>query len=114
MKTFDPPPYQQPMTEGGVISPWWKGWYLKVSSWFGSGQLPNSITPGASPYAYQNPTSWDQNVVVKGGTVTKIEYSRDDSTYYDVGVTAGMFVVFPGDFLRVTYAVAPTMTAITR
>lgn len=68
-----------------------------------------SITPGASPYAYQNTDGYNQRVTVQGGTVSKIEISPDGSTYTDIGVTAGMFDVDYSDYLRVTYSGTPTM-----
>lgn len=75
---------------------------------------PAGITVGASPFTYNNTASNDQSVIVKGGTVSKIEFSRDNITYFDVGVVAGMFTVSKGDYLRVTYTVVPTMTGISR
>ena len=76
---------------------------------------PSSISVGSSPFNYQNASStYDESVIVKGGTVSKIEFSRDNSTFYDVGVTAGMFTLNPADSLKVSYSVAPTMTSIPR
>lgn len=72
----------------------------------------SAITPSGSPYSYQNLDGYPQNVVVQGGTVSKVEYSVDNSTFTDLGVTAGSFRVEPGDYLRVTYTGAPTMTKI--
>lgn len=114
MKRFDTPPYGRPVEEGGRISYLWENWFKKITSRLGSGLLPQGVTVGASPFTLQNTTEWDQSIIVQGGTVSKIEYSRDNATYYDTGVTAGMFWVSPTDYLKVTYTVAPTMTAITR
>lgn len=75
---------------------------------------PAGITVGASPFLYHNTSTNDQSVIVKGGTVSKVEFSRDNTTFFDVGVVAGMFTVSKGDYLRVTYTVAPTMTGISR
>ncbi len=69
-----------------------------------------SITPGASPYAYQNTDGYNQRVIVQGGTVTKIEISPDGSAYTDTGATAGVFAVDYGDYLKVTYSSVPTMS----
>lgn len=111
MKLFQPPQ----LFENFVHSnPWLVDWMKRVSSRFGSNLLPTGITVAASPFVVQNTTDWDQSIIVQGGTVSKIEYSRDTSTYYDVGVIAGMFWLSPLDYLRVTYTVAPTMTTITR
>lgn len=76
--------------------------------------LPSVITPSGSPFSYQNTFDGDVSVIVKGGTVTLIEYTRDNAAFYDVGVIAGMFSLSTRDRLRVTYSVAPTMTLITR
>lgn len=69
-----------------------------------------TITPGASPYSYQNTTALPQLVVVSAGTVSAIDMSTDNSTFRTTGVTAGSFIVPTGVYLRVTYTVAPTMT----
>jgi hypothetical protein len=78
------------------------------------GSAPSAITVTASPFAYQNAGSYNASVLVQGGTVTKVEFSRNGSTYYDVGTVAGMFQLSPSDYLKVTYTVAPTMTRIVR
>ena len=77
--------------------------------------LPSAITPGASPYTYSNNVScFTEDIVVAGGTVSAIEITRDGTTFYNVGSTAGMFTLNQGDKLKVTYSAAPTMTKITR
>lgn len=81
---------------------------------FRSLTAPAAITVTASPFTYHNVSGFDQSAIVKGGTVTLVEFSRDNVTFFDVGVLAGMFTLSKGDYLRVTYAVAPTMTAIPR
>ena len=76
--------------------------------------LPSSVTPGASPYTYQNTSGRPGDMIVSGGTVSDIAFSRDDATFYGVGVVSGVFPLSAYDFLRVTYTVAPTMTFIPR
>lgn len=66
-----------------------------------------SITPTGSPFSYTAPSSG--RVYVNGGTVTIVETGRDGA-FVVSGVLAGAFPVSTGDVLRVTYAVAPTMT----
>jgi len=73
----------------------------------------STLTPGGSPYSYTNATDNDKEVIVRGGTVSLIEHGRGGS-YESVGVTAGIFHVSPGDVLRVTYTVAPTMRLVPR
>ena len=75
-----------------------------------SGSAASSIAVGASAFVYQNTGQSSEDVIVSGGTVTTIEISRDGSTFFVAGVLGGQFHLSPGDKLRVTYAVAPTMT----
>jgi hypothetical protein len=75
---------------------------------------PAAQTVGASPWVYTNNTGNDQSEIVQGGTVTKIEFSRNGGSYIDTGVTAGMFQLSPLDSLRVTYAVVPTINVVVR
>lgn len=77
-----------------------------------TGAAAQAISVGASAFTYQNQSGVPENVLVSGGTVTTIEYSRDGSTFFVVGLLAGQFRLSPLDKLRVTYAVAPTMTRI--
>lgn len=75
---------------------------------------PSGITVGASPFTFTNDNLYTVDVVVKAGTVSAIEFSRDGSIWYDIGVVAGMFTLSKNDQLRVTYTVAPTLTLIPR
>jgi hypothetical protein len=76
--------------------------------------LPRAVVVGASPFLAQNTTGRDVDIIVTGGTVSAIAFSRDNATFYAVGLTAGMFRLSPFDYLRVTYSVAPTMTLVPR
>lgn len=75
---------------------------------------PITITPGASPYTYQNTNTYPADVIVSGGTVTAVAFSRDNVTFYTVGLINGVFALSPYDFLRVTYTLAPTMILVPR
>ena len=67
----------------------------------------------ASPYTYKNTDSRPQLVTVGGGTVSAIARSRDNSVFDTIGaVTGGDFILAPGDYLKVTYTVAPTIFSI--
>ena len=76
--------------------------------------LPSGVTPGASPYTYQNTSGRPGDMIVSGGTVSAIDFSRNNATFYSVGGVSGVFPLSAYDFLRVTYIVAPTMTFIPR
>jgi hypothetical protein len=77
--------------------------------------LPSVITVTASPFSYQNTSAfYDEDVIVQVGTVSSIQFTRDNVTFNDVGVIAGMFRLSPGDRLKITYSSAPTMILIPR
>lgn len=75
---------------------------------------PSNITVTASPFTYQNTGLYDADVIINGGTVTQIEFSRDNSTFYTIGTTQGMVRLSPNDRVVVTYSSAPTMTLVQR
>jgi len=73
---------------------------------------PTSITVGASPFVYQNKDNVEEDIIISGGTVSSLAWSRDGSTYYNLGLTSGVFHLEPGEYLQVTYTAAPTMTKV--
>lgn len=75
---------------------------------------PRNVAVGASPFTLQNTTGRSVDIIVTGGTVSAIAFSRDNVTFYGVGSTAGVFWLSPNDYLRVTYTVAPTITLVPR
>jgi hypothetical protein len=64
---------------------------------------------GASPLIYE-PSKRGQ-AIVSGGTVSAVELSRDGTTYYDTGQTAGVFPMSAADSIRITYTGTPTVLA---
>lgn len=85
----------------------------RLAQWKPAGYaLPSNIVPSGSPYSYQNTLDTDCDVLVQGGTVSKVEFSRDNANWYDVGTVAGMFHLRSRDYLKVTYTGAPTMTLV--
>lgn len=76
--------------------------------------LPSAGSLGASPAVIQNPAAYAQDVMVSGGSVSLIEYSRDGVSWYTTGLVGGMMRLSPGDRLRITYLVPPTVTWIPR
>ena len=75
--------------------------------------IPSTML-NASPYTFTNGWQTPITVNVAGGTVSDISYSRDGGTTLVTLATATVFTVTvqPGDSLRITYAVAPTVTFI--
>lgn len=76
--------------------------------------LPANQIPGASPYTYTNANAYVEDILVAVGTVTLIEFSRDGATWYATGIIAGLARLSPGDRLKVTYTLAPTITRVPR
>lgn len=70
------------------------------------------ITVGASPYTWTNTTGNRVVVYVSGGTVTTINAVVAAADVL-VGLLAGSVTVRPGDGVKVTYVVAPTMNYVT-
>ena len=73
------PTYTEPLETGKATT---RGWY---TFWLGllQGQpmgSPTGIVPGVSPYSYVAPLGG--TVVLSGGTVTKVEVSRDGRRVY--------------------------------
>lgn len=103
------PNFNVPLQKQGVTS---KDWFIYWAALF-NGLAPAAevaITPGVSPYSYSAPVKG--SVIVSGGTVSAIAFSRNGTTFYTTGQTSGMFTLNAQDRLRVTYTVLPTMTFV--
>lgn len=72
------------------------------------------ITVGASPFTYKNTTQYAVDVMISGGGISKLLFTRDGTTFYNTGSYYGMFTLSPNDQLKVYYVTAPTMTLIPR
>lgn len=66
-----------------------------------------NVVVGASPFSYTAPRQG--MLLMSGGTVSLIQYGRG-GTMFTMGVLAGPVGVMAGDVVRITYAVAPTLT----
>lgn len=80
----------------------------------GAGGLPTGIPPTGSPMLFRNVDAFDEDVIVKGVGVTKLEFSRDNISFFDIGVVQGMIHLSPNDYLRITYSAGPTLTKVPR
>lgn len=103
------PNFNVPLVNKGVTN---KDWFFFWSNLF-KGLSPaneSPVTVGASPFVYSADVRG--SVIVNGGTVSAIAFSRDGTTFYTTGQTAGMFTLNAGDQLRVTYTVLPTLTFV--
>lgn len=88
--------------------------YYPYSVASSSPSATSGITPTGSPFTYQNTDSTIISVLISGGTGITIEFSRDGSNYYGVGLLGGEYLLSPSDRLRVSYTLAPTMTRVPR
>ena len=103
------PNYPVPLARGQVTE---SAWYRFFAGLF-QGLPPENVTVpavGASPYTYSAVRKG--SLIVEGGTVSSIEFSRDGTDYYDVGTTAGMFMLNASDILRITYSGLPNVTFV--
>lgn len=67
------------------------------------------LVPGASPFSLINTGYVPLRHQISGGTVSAIAYSRDGTNFDNVGFTSGQVDVNPGDQIRITYTVPPTV-----
>lgn len=75
---------------------------------------PNTLTVGASPYTYINDTGAPVDVMISGGGISKLQFTRNGSSFYSTGSFYGMFTLSPWDAVKVTYVAAPTMVVVPR
>lgn len=103
------PNYPLRLTEGGNTT---KDWYFFWAGLF-QGLAPAAVLPVAptgSPYTYTAPSKGF--MLITAGTVSAVDFSRDGTTFYSYGTTAGQFQLNKSDLLRITYTVTPTMTFV--
>lgn len=98
------PNFNVPLLIQGVTS---KDWYFFFTGLF-RGLAPSNVETvvlGTSPYTYTADSKGF--LLVTGGTVSLIEFSRDGTTFYTMPTTSGQFTMNAADQLRITYTVAP-------
>src|SRR3954468_3899620 len=103
------PNYPVPLEKDGKTG---KDWYFFWTGLY-NGLPPAAevaVTVGVSPYTYS--AAVRGSLIVSGGTVSAIAFSRDGVTFYNVGQTSGMFLLNAADQLRITYTVLPTVTFV--
>jgi hypothetical protein len=103
------PTYQVPLIVDRQTT---RDWYFFFTGLF-RGLPPENVSvpiAGASPYTYS--ASRKGSLIVTGGAVSLIEFSRDGAAYYNVGQTSGMFALNASDVLRITHAGAPTLVFV--
>lgn len=74
---------------------------------------PYTITVPATTVAAQYIEGFDSTLLITGGTVTAVFLSRNNSTFYQVAAATNVAVpIQQGDYFRLTYSVAPTITVL--
>lgn len=103
------PSFNEPLSIRGVTS---RNWYFFWDALW-RGLAPGEVLPltlTGSPFTYS--PSIKGSVIISGGTVSLVRFSRDGTTFYNVGATAGMFFLNAADRIEVTYSSAPVMTFV--
>lgn len=103
------PNFPVPLIEDRVTSRDWYKFWLGLFRGLPPGNV-EPVTVAASPYIYS--ATKRGSMIVSGGTVSAIAFSRDGTSFYTTGLTAGMFPLNASDQLKVTYTVVPTMTFV--
>lgn len=107
MTTLTIPTFDQKPVDKDVTNRVW--YFFWQGLWKGtppSSEIP--VTPTASPYTYV--ATQRGFLIVNGGTVSAVALSRDGTTFYTTGATAGTFPLSNGDSIKITYAATPTLT----
>lgn len=103
------PTYEEPLVSGKNTSMAYYRWIQSADL----GVPPSTetpVTPSASPFVYTAPRGGF--VIIAGGTVSAIAFSRTPGTFYSTGQTAGSFPVNSNDQLKITYTAAPNVVFV--
>lgn len=73
---------------------------------------PSEFAAPASGSAYRNLDGQREDVYIRGGAVTKVEVSRNGSTYFELPADTRMVSLDNGDYLKLTHTSAPTLTKL--
>lgn len=103
------PTFDQTLTDKGVTN---RVWYFFWQSLY-KGNPPgaeSTLTVTQSPFTFV--AAQRGFVIVQGGTVSMIQFSRGGVQNYNTGATTGVFPLSAGDSLIVTYSGIPAMTFV--
>lgn len=92
----------------------WRGWIVEVDEALNgvANAVPADLTLTGSPFTFTNQTKSTVMLMINGGSVSAIQYTRDGVNFYSV--PSGALSVFPGDQVRITYSATPTVTVVPR
>lgn len=103
------PSYDQQITPGSHNDSTWYRYFQQNET----GTPPSTelaITVTSSPFSYVFGAKGF--VILSGGTVSNVMFSRTPGTFYLTGQTAGIFPGSQNDVLKVTFTVKPLMTFV--
>lgn len=111
-KIVQDPPVQEPLDLSKSMG--WVDWFMMVTRALNRQVNRTVISPtvGASPWVYQANYSGDSRMTISGGTISALEISKDGVTYYPINPSTGLLQMSQGEFMRVTYSVAPSINII--
>lgn len=105
------PDFSTPLVTKGTTNSSWSRFWQGLFSGAPTGNV-SVVVVGASPFTYAAP--FGGTLILSGGTVSQVKYSRDGASFYVTGQTQGMFPVSQGDQLVISYSVPPTTTFVPR
>ena len=101
------PDVAQPLSPKGTTASGWYRFWQGLWSGTPTGNV-SVVTPISSPFTYAAPVGG--TLIVNGGVVSQVRYSRDGANLYVTGQTQGMFPLSQGDQVWITYSVPPILT----
>ena len=103
------PTYDQKLTAGTNTSKVWYFFFKALHDWQPTGS-EFKVTLTGSPFTYVAPSKGF--VIVQGGTVTMIQFSRNGTTNYNTGITQGIVPLSAGDYVLMHYTATPNFTFV--
>lgn len=101
------PPFNDDITDDKKrVTRGWVSWFQFQT---GGGKVTQPAV-GGSPFTYRNTTQIRQEALVTGGTVSSVQFSRDNINFYTC--PGNQTVMLPGDYLKITWSGLPTLTII--
>jgi hypothetical protein len=105
------PTYGTPLAQKQITTASWYRFFQDLAG----GRAPAAefnVKLGTSPYVYHSIGTFPGFLIIKGATVTKVEFTRDNTNYYDTGTTQGIFPMDNEDSYRITYTGNPVVTFV--
>ncbi len=66
----------------------------------------------SSPFIYQNLDGISEYIAISGGSNVVIEWSKDGSNWYNIGLTSGVIRLEAFEYVKITFTSPPNLTVI--